>query len=179
MKTTLILLATTLAFVGCRQEDSAIRESAGAEKKQIEQQKETQLKQLEQQEKAVKQKAEAQKEAIEAQSEARRAELEAQQEAIRARAEAEKERIEAQAEIREAAGAAQDKELHMKVHKAIFGEDLTQPQAYRDVTVSVKGGTVTLKGTVKSEAEKAELEAKAKAVEGVTAVENHLEVKAE
>ena len=168
MKTTLILLATTLAFVGCRQEDSAIRESAGAEKKQIEQQKETQLKQLEQQEKAVKQKAEAQKEAIEA-----------QEEAIKAKAHAEKERIEAQAEIREAAGAAQDKELHMKVHKAIFGEDLTQPQAYRDVTVSVKGGTVTLKGTVKSEAEKAELEAKAKAVEGVTAVENHLEVKAE
>jgi osmotically-inducible protein OsmY len=45
------------------------------------------------------------------------------------------------------------------------------------VSVSTEGSKVTLSGTVKTEAEKADAERIAKATEGVTAVENKIEVK--
>jgi osmotically-inducible protein OsmY len=47
----------------------------------------------------------------------------------------------------------------------------------KNIQVSASGGTVTLKGAVKDEEEKSRLEAAAKAVPGVTRVDNQLQVK--
>ncbi len=49
----------------------------------------------------------------------------------------------------------------------------------QNIKVTAMSGEVTLRGTVKTEAEKTDLEARAKAISGVTKVNNELEVKAE
>jgi osmotically-inducible protein OsmY len=51
--------------------------------------------------------------------------------------------------------------------------------AVQTVQVTAAGGVVTLKGNVKTEEEKTRMETAAKAVPGVTKVENQIEVKAE
>lgn len=59
------------------------------------------------------------------------------------------------------------------------GTGQTQAVSASDLAISCDNGTVTLKGTVKSDAEKADLESKAKAASGVKSVNNQLEVKSQ
>ncbi len=47
----------------------------------------------------------------------------------------------------------------------------------KNVKIITQGGKVTLRGPVKRDAEKSSIEAKAKAVSGVTSVDDQLEVK--
>jgi len=76
--------------------------------------------------------------------------------------------------------ATDDQKLADQVRTAINGgtTDATA-DAGKNIQVSASGGTVTLKGTVKTQEEKTRIETAAKAVSGVTKVENQLEVKAE
>jgi len=71
-----------------------------------------------------------------------------------------------------------DQKLVEQVRTALnpAGADASATQA---VQVSAAGGVVTLKGNVKTEEEKTRMETAAKAVPGVTKVENQIEVKAE
>ena len=128
--------------------------------------------------------------------------MDAQAKAAKAQTEANKEvqkaEDKANAQVQEAAGAAtakdkdtSDSAIEARVRTAILGEiqpgadsaatatSTASATAPKDLKVSVDKGAVTLKGTVKSDAEKMDAEAKAKAVAGVTSVINQLEIKAE
>jgi hyperosmotically inducible protein len=198
MKKCLVSIAVAgLAIVGCQQRDQSIRESAGAQKDQVEQSKDAQKDSLDEQKKAVDRQArmqkkqiaeqtDAQKKSIEAQKDAQKAQLTAEQKQIEADAKAQKAQIEANKEVQEAAGAAQkgdnsNSSLEAQVREAIYGKDLTQPTStsFKNVKVSVKDGVATLKGSVASEADKMDCETKAKSVSGITSVDNQLEIKAQ
>ena len=66
-----------------------------------------------------------------------------------------------------------------QVRIAAFGTAEANADNAQAVQVSAHGGTITLKGSVKSQEEKTRIETAAKAVPGVSKVENELEVKAE
>jgi hyperosmotically inducible protein len=70
-----------------------------------------------------------------------------------------------------------DIQISASIRKAIVDDDSLSLNAH-NVKVITNGGTVTLRGPVKSAQEKANIEAKAKQVAGVTRVENFLEVEA-
>jgi osmotically-inducible protein OsmY len=192
MKTIAILAAASLVLVGCQQRDQ-MDESAGAEKSRIEQSKDAQQESLNEQKKSVEQSADQAKKEIEAQSDAEKARLNAEKKQIEAQADAAKADVEARQEFQEAAGAqtgltAQDqgtseadrtitKEIRQSMTSTTTPTDLST--SAKNVTIITKDGMVTLKGTVKTEAEKADLEARAKAVSGVKSVDNKLEVKSE
>ncbi len=73
-----------------------------------------------------------------------------------------------------------EQKLADQVRTAISGGAAeANADAAKAVQVSASGSTVTLKGSVKSEEEKTRIETAAKAVAGVSKVENQLEVKAE
>jgi hypothetical protein len=74
--------------------------------------------------------------------------------------------------------APDDQRLTEQVRNIVApaGADATATPA---VQVTAAGGVVTLKGTVKSDAEKSRIETAAKGVAGVTRVDNQIEVKAE
>lgn len=72
---------------------------------------------------------------------------------------------------------AQDIEISANIRKAIVDDDSLSLNAH-NVKIITNGGTVTLRGPVKSAQEKATVEAKAKQVAGVTRVESFLEVEA-
>jgi hyperosmotically inducible periplasmic protein len=73
-----------------------------------------------------------------------------------------------------------DQKLAEQVRTAInAGTVEATADAAKNIQVSASGGTVTLKGTVKTPEEKTRIEMAAKAVSGVTKVDNQLEVKAE
>ncbi|HEY0551971.1 MAG TPA: BON domain-containing protein [Verrucomicrobiae bacterium] len=73
-----------------------------------------------------------------------------------------------------------DQKLSDQVRTAISGGAAeANADAAKAIQVSASGSTVTLKGSVKSEEEKTRIETAAKAVSGVSKVENQLEVKAE
>jgi hyperosmotically inducible periplasmic protein len=74
--------------------------------------------------------------------------------------------------------APEDQKLAEQVRTIIApaGADAAATPA---VQVMAAGGVVTLKGTVKSDAEKSRIETAAKAVSGVTRVDNQIEVKSE
>jgi osmotically-inducible protein OsmY len=74
--------------------------------------------------------------------------------------------------------ATDDQKLTEQV-RTIVAPAGTDANAAQAVQVTAAGGVVTLKGTVKSEAEKTRIETATKAVAGVTKVENQIEVKAE
>lgn len=57
-------------------------------------------------------------------------------------------------------------------------DDATLSMSGKNVTVVVEDGVVTLRGKVASQAEKERITAKARALTGVTRVEDHLEVDA-
>ena len=73
-----------------------------------------------------------------------------------------------------------DQKLSEQVRAAInAGTAEATADAAKNIQVSASNGTVTLKGTVKTQEEKTRIETAAKAVSGVTSVDNQLEVKAE
>ena len=69
-----------------------------------------------------------------------------------------------------------DLQISQNIRKAIVADDSLSLDAH-NVKVITSGGVVTLRGPVKSQQEKAAIDAKAKQVPGVTRVDNFLEVK--
>jgi len=72
---------------------------------------------------------------------------------------------------------AQDIEISANIRKAIVADDSLSTNAH-NVKIVTNGGTVTLRGPVKSAQEKSAIEAKAKQVSGVARVESFLEIEA-
>lgn len=68
-----------------------------------------------------------------------------------------------------------DRQITATIRQAVVGDDSLSMNAH-NVKIITSGGTVTLRGPVKSVQEKAEIESKAKQVAGVTRVDNLLEV---
>lgn len=68
-----------------------------------------------------------------------------------------------------------DRTITQNIRKAITADDSLSTNA-KNVKIITNDGTVTLRGPVKSEKEKADIEAKAKQVAGVKNVDNQLEV---
>jgi hyperosmotically inducible periplasmic protein len=69
----------------------------------------------------------------------------------------------------------QDLELASNIRKAVVSDSSLSVNA-RNVKIIASNGIVTLRGPVKSQEEKAAIEAKAKSVAGVTSVNNLIEV---
>ena len=68
-----------------------------------------------------------------------------------------------------------DRKITQEVRAALTGDDSLSTNA-KNVKVITSDGTVMLRGPVKSDKEKTQVEAKAKQVAGVKRVENQLEV---
>jgi hyperosmotically inducible protein len=68
-----------------------------------------------------------------------------------------------------------DRTITQNIRKAITADDSLSTNA-KNVKIITNDGTVTLRGPVKSEKEKADIEAKAKQVAGVKKVDNQLEI---
>jgi hyperosmotically inducible protein len=68
-----------------------------------------------------------------------------------------------------------DRTITQNVRRAVTADDSLSTNA-KNVKIITNNGTVTLRGPVKSQKEKAEIEAKAKQVAGVKGVDNQLEV---
>jgi hyperosmotically inducible periplasmic protein len=76
----------------------------------------------------------------------------------------------------QATGTEADRNITAEVRRSITSESGMSINA-RNVKIVTLAGVVTLRGPVNSQAEKDAIEAKAKAVAGVTRVDNQLEVK--
>lgn len=74
--------------------------------------------------------------------------------------------------------ASADRHLLADVRKTVVN-DKSLSTAAHNVKIVVAGGIVTLRGPVKTSEEKAKVEALAKQVSGVSAVDNQIEVKAQ
>ncbi len=72
-------------------------------------------------------------------------------------------------------GGGADRDITAAVRRAVVGDGALSFDA-KNVKIVTVGGKVTLRGPVKSEAEKTSIAAKAKAVSGVTSVDDQLEV---
>ena len=68
-----------------------------------------------------------------------------------------------------------DRTITQNIRQAITADDSLSTNA-KNVKIVTNDGTVTLRGPVKNEKEKAQIEAKAKQVAGVKRVDNQLEV---
>jgi hypothetical protein len=68
-----------------------------------------------------------------------------------------------------------DRTITQNIRRALTADDSLSTNA-KNVKIITNDGTVTLRGPVKSEKEKADIEAKAKQVAGVKQVDNQLEV---
>ena len=68
-----------------------------------------------------------------------------------------------------------DRTITQNIRKALTADDSLSTNA-QNVKIITNDGTVTLRGPVKSEKEKADIEAKAKQVAGVKKVDNQLEI---
>ena len=68
-----------------------------------------------------------------------------------------------------------DRTITQNIRQVITADDSLSTNA-KNVKIITNDGTVTLRGPVKSEKEKAEIEAKAKQVAGVKRVDNQLEI---
>jgi hyperosmotically inducible protein len=71
----------------------------------------------------------------------------------------------------------QDVEIAANIRKAVVSDDSLSVNAH-NVKIIASNGAVTLRGPVKSQQEKAAIEAKAKDVAGVSSVHNMLEIEA-
>jgi osmotically-inducible protein OsmY len=69
----------------------------------------------------------------------------------------------------------QDRNITQEVRKAVTSDDSLSTNA-KNVKIITNDGNVTLRGPVKDEKEKSEIEAKAKQVAGVKRVDNQLEI---
>lgn len=74
--------------------------------------------------------------------------------------------------------SAEDVKITAEIRKAILDDKSMSMNGQNVKIITDKSGVVTLRGPVDSQAEKDAIEAKAKAVAGVTRVDNQLEVKA-
>ena len=68
-----------------------------------------------------------------------------------------------------------DRTISQNIRQAITADDTLSTNA-KNVKIITNEGLVTLRGPVKSEKEKAEIEAKAKQIAGVKKVDNQLEI---
>ena len=68
-----------------------------------------------------------------------------------------------------------DRAISQNIRAAITADDSLSTNG-KNVKIITSDGTVTLRGPVKSEKEKAEIEAKAKQIAGVKKVDNQLEI---
>ena len=68
-----------------------------------------------------------------------------------------------------------DRRITQSIRDAITSDDSLSTNG-KNVKIITNGGTVTLRGPVKSEKEKADIEAKAKQAAGVSKVDNQLEI---
>ena len=185
---TILLLALALGVAACSQQN--MDERAGADNA-IEAKKDQIDTAADAAKDQIKADAKAQEEKIEAQAKAAKAELEATEAQAEAQAAAQNKDLEAQAQrIEEAAGAESKQQITAEA-TAAKNEDLRKDDqkdfsdfrtalGLRDqdsVEVHIEDGKATLKGDVDSEARKNELEQKARSFQGVTEVENKLEVK--
>lgn len=68
-----------------------------------------------------------------------------------------------------------DRAITQNIRQAVTADDSLSTNA-KNVKIITSDGTVTLRGPVKSEKEKADIEAKAKQVAGVKKVDNQLEI---
>jgi hyperosmotically inducible protein len=68
-----------------------------------------------------------------------------------------------------------DRTITQNIRQAITADDSLSTNA-KNVKIVTSDGTVTLRGPVKSEKEKADIEAKAKQVAGVKRIDNQLEI---
>ena len=73
-------------------------------------------------------------------------------------------------------GGGADRDITAAIRRAVVGDKALSFTA-KNVKIITVGGKVTLRGPVKSEDEKSAIEAKAKAANGVSSVDNQLEVK--
>jgi hyperosmotically inducible periplasmic protein len=199
MKAFALLAAASLALVGCEQRK--MDESAGAAKDQIEQSKDAQQSSLNQEKKSIEKSADqakeqisseakAEKDRLESQAEAQKAQIDAQKKQVEAQADAAKADAEAQQKVNEAAGAtttpseqpsatAQTQATETTLAKQVRESLASQNPSVANIKIMESDGKVTLTGTVKTEEEKKNLEAQAKAISGVSSVDNKLEVKSE
>ncbi len=205
MKKIIVLATASLALVGCNKQDNGVKESAKTEKDQIEQSKDAQKEALNQEKKNIEQASDQAKSQINAQAKAEKKQIEELSDAQKAQINEEKKRVEAQADaakagvnsqvkIDEAAGTANtkstgltaqdqgksdaDRQITRDIRRTIVNSLGTDNSiAAKNITIITRDGKVTLKGAVRSETEKQNLETQAKAVSGVTSVDNRLEVK--
>jgi hyperosmotically inducible periplasmic protein len=68
-----------------------------------------------------------------------------------------------------------DRKISQNIRDALTSDDSFSTNA-KNVKIITSDGTVTLRGPVKSDKEKAEIEAKAKQIAGVKKVDNQLEI---
>lgn len=73
-------------------------------------------------------------------------------------------------------GGGKDRDITAAIRRAVVADGALSFTA-KNVKIITVGGKVTLRGPVKSDAEKTAIESKAKAATGVTEVDNQLEVK--
>ncbi len=174
-----------------KQQQDQIDKSRDASKDQIEAQAKAQKEKVEADANAAEAQVKAEKKQAEAQADAAKANVEAEKKAAEAQATAARANAEAEAKRRqEAAGVnvpapvpapdatvvPADRTLSEQVQKAFTADAAAAAQ---NVKVTVAGSEVTLRGTVKTDAEKTDLETRAKAIAGVTKVNNQIQVKAE
>jgi osmotically-inducible protein OsmY len=69
----------------------------------------------------------------------------------------------------------QDRKISQELRKAVTSDDTLSTNA-QNVKIITQDGNVTLRGPVKSQKEKADIEAKAKQIAGVKNVDNQLEI---
>lgn len=69
----------------------------------------------------------------------------------------------------------QDRTITQDLRKAVSSDDTLSTNA-KNVKIITSDGTVTLRGPVKNQKEKADIEAKAKQIAGVKSVDNQLEI---
>ncbi|MDB6029552.1 MAG: osmY [Verrucomicrobiales bacterium] len=185
------------------QQKKEIEKSASATKKEISESAGAQKERVEAQADAAKANITAEQKKIEADAKAAKADADAQAKAAKASADAQTSASQpaaGQTTVNESAGAQSasglgaqdqatsdaDRAIVQQIRQSLTSADATaQPQAtgastsFKNVTIISKDGVITLKGTVQSDAEKADLEAKTKAISGVKSVDNQLQVKAQ
>ncbi|MEO7300456.1 MAG: BON domain-containing protein [Verrucomicrobiota bacterium] len=185
-----------------RTEKDQIEQSKDAQKAALNDQKKSIEQVADQAQDQLSAQAKADKAQIEAQADAQKAQIDAEKKQIDAQAAAAKADVSAQAKINEAAGATTDRTVSINANTTdrtigvsanatdtdkmltqqirqsfttTLGKD--NPTAVQNIMVTAKDGKVTLKGSVKTDAEKKNLEAQVKAMPGVTSIDNQLEVK--
>jgi osmotically-inducible protein OsmY len=73
-------------------------------------------------------------------------------------------------------GGGKDRDITAAIRRSVVGDSSLSFNA-KNVKIITVAGKVTLRGPVKTDAERTNIEAKAKAALGVTEVDNQLEVK--